>query len=164
MQSIQFAFNVQHDCHSSGCTASGTAHQRQERQPSDKIIHTIVHKEDTRFIINTHALHNASLLRKFLPRYLTVPRPLYPDRRKRHDELGKELVITEKARRVEIARKTAETKKKNATRRAQVVVPNAVAGPSTLPDDVFDDLDNMDMEEEEEEQLAVLGSSKRKRL
>ncbi|KAJ7875206.1 hypothetical protein B0H13DRAFT_2236125 [Mycena leptocephala] len=71
-----FSFNVQHDCRASECDASGVAHQMQERQQSDKIIHSIVHKDDTRFIINLHGFHNARLLRKYLPVALTTPRPL----------------------------------------------------------------------------------------
>ncbi|KAJ6551095.1 hypothetical protein B0H10DRAFT_2169864 [Mycena sp. CBHHK59/15] len=85
--SIQFSFNVQHDCRASECDASGVTRQMQERQQSDTIIHSIVHKDDTRFIINLHGFHNARLLRKYLPVVLTTPRPLFADRRQRHDEL-----------------------------------------------------------------------------
>ncbi|KAJ7937476.1 hypothetical protein B0H13DRAFT_1852447 [Mycena leptocephala] len=63
-----FSFNVQHDCRASECDASGVTRQMQERQQSDKIIHSIVHKDDTRFIINLHGFHNARLLRKYLAR------------------------------------------------------------------------------------------------
>ncbi|KAJ6538143.1 hypothetical protein B0H19DRAFT_1213675 [Mycena capillaripes] len=72
--SIQFAFNVQHDCRACGCDASGVTRQMQERQESETIIHSIVHKDDARFIINTHGFHNAGLLRKYLPVALTKPR------------------------------------------------------------------------------------------
>ncbi|KAJ6543334.1 hypothetical protein B0H10DRAFT_1740243, partial [Mycena sp. CBHHK59/15] len=72
--------------------------QMQERQQSDTIIHSIVHKDDTRFIINLHGFHNARLLRKYLPVVLTTPRPLFADRRQRHDELSAILTVTQKAK------------------------------------------------------------------
>ncbi|KAF7324217.1 hypothetical protein MSAN_02533900 [Mycena sanguinolenta] len=90
--SIQFSFNMQ------------------ERQESDTTIHSIVHKDDTRFIINTHGFHNAGLLRKYLPVALTKPRPLFPDRRKRHDELSAVLAVTQKAKRAAIQEKAAATR------------------------------------------------------
>ncbi|KAJ7835757.1 hypothetical protein B0H14DRAFT_2363210, partial [Mycena olivaceomarginata] len=75
-KSIQFSFNVQHDCRASECDASGVTRQMQERQQSDTIIHSIVHKDYTRFITNLHGFHNARLLRKYVPLTLTKPRPL----------------------------------------------------------------------------------------
>ncbi|KAJ6573348.1 hypothetical protein B0H10DRAFT_1927632 [Mycena sp. CBHHK59/15] len=83
--SIQFSVNVQHDCRACGCDASGITRQMQERQESDTLIHSVVHKDATRFVINTHRFHNAGLLRKYLPVALTKPRPLFIDRRAWHD-------------------------------------------------------------------------------
>ncbi|KAJ7466179.1 hypothetical protein B0H11DRAFT_1733316 [Mycena galericulata] len=111
--SVQFIFNVQHDCRACGCDASGVTRQMQERQESDTIIHSVVHKDDTRFVINMHGFHNARLLRKFLPVSLTKPRPLFPDRRKRHDELAATLAITQKAKRAATQEKAAATREKN---------------------------------------------------
>lgn len=102
-------------------------------QETEVFLRTIVHKEDTQFIINTHSLHNATLLRKFLPRYLTVPRPLYADRKKRHTELGKELAAAEASRRAETARKTAETKKKNQAAKGKDLATPASAGIGSIP-------------------------------
>lgn len=110
---IQFIINVQHDCHACGCDASGITRQLQERQESMRSIRSIVHKDDTRFIINTHALHNATLLRKFLPRYLTVPRHLFLDRRRRLDELGIQTTTDMTAKKAATAAKAAETREKN---------------------------------------------------
>jgi hypothetical protein len=76
-------------------------------------VREIVHNDDHRFIINTHALHNASLLRKFLPQYLTVPRPLYTDRAVRHRALAKDLVVKQAEKAEETKRKAAEMRKKN---------------------------------------------------
>ncbi|KAJ6631670.1 hypothetical protein B0H10DRAFT_1938493 [Mycena sp. CBHHK59/15] len=111
--SIQFSFNVQHDCRASECDASGVTRQMQERQQSDTIIHSIVHKDDTRFIINLHGFHNARLLRKYLPVVLTTPRPLFADRRQRHDELSAILTVTQKAKRAATQEKAAATREKN---------------------------------------------------
>ncbi|KAJ7671105.1 hypothetical protein B0H14DRAFT_3178540 [Mycena olivaceomarginata] len=65
---IKFKFNVQHDCHSANCEASGVRLRMQERVESDQIEKYIVHESLDRFIINTHAFHNAHLLRATLPR------------------------------------------------------------------------------------------------
>jgi hypothetical protein len=90
----------------------------QERQESDTVIHSIVHKDDTRYVINTHAFHNAGLLRKFLPIALTKPRPLFPDRRQRHDEISVSLAATQKAKRAATQEKAAATREKNKASRA----------------------------------------------
>ncbi|KAJ3859039.1 hypothetical protein EV359DRAFT_75733 [Lentinula novae-zelandiae] len=71
---IQFIINVQHDCRLAGCGATGTYAQHHERMDSDKQISCIEHVPgNEQYIINTHALHNAARLRRYLPRYLTVP-------------------------------------------------------------------------------------------
>jgi hypothetical protein len=109
---------MQHDCRASECDASGVAHQLQERQQSDKIIHSVAHKDDTRFIINLHGFHNARLLRKYLPVALTTPRPLFADRRQRHDELSAILTVTQKAKRAATQEKAAATREKNKAAKA----------------------------------------------
>lgn len=117
-QSVQFVFNAQHDCRACGCDASGVTRQMQEREESDTIIHSIVHKDDTRFVINMHGFHNARLLRKFLPVALTKPRPLFPDRRQRHDELAAILAVTQKQKRTATQEKAAATREKNKAAKA----------------------------------------------
>ncbi|KAJ6622967.1 hypothetical protein B0H10DRAFT_2337684 [Mycena sp. CBHHK59/15] len=77
----------------SRCDASGVTRQMQERKESDTLIHFIIHKDDDRFMINTHGFHNAGLLRKYL---LTKPRPLFLDRRKRHDDHSENLAVAQK--------------------------------------------------------------------
>ncbi|KAJ6456980.1 hypothetical protein C8R45DRAFT_1064760 [Mycena sanguinolenta] len=127
--SIQFSFNAQHDCRACGCDASGVTRQMQERQESDTTIHSIVHKDDARFIINTHGFHNAGLLRRYLPVALTKPRPLFPDRRKRHDELVAVLSVTQKAKRAATQEKAAATREKTKAAKAGV----GVAEPQPQP-------------------------------
>ncbi|PBK70286.1 hypothetical protein ARMSODRAFT_987954 [Armillaria solidipes] len=84
VQAIQFTINVQHDCDSAGCTPSGLAHHQQEHLSSEATLRVIKHREADHFVVNMHAFHNARLLRKYLPQYLTVPRPLYSDRQQHH--------------------------------------------------------------------------------
>ncbi|KZV93889.1 hypothetical protein EXIGLDRAFT_571793, partial [Exidia glandulosa HHB12029] len=79
-QDIRFIVNVQHDCRSSGCTPSGTRVVRQERTASSKTVSVLEHVQNSRYIINTHAFHNAARLRRAIPRSLTVPIPLKMDR------------------------------------------------------------------------------------
>ncbi|KAJ6605878.1 hypothetical protein B0H10DRAFT_2178679, partial [Mycena sp. CBHHK59/15] len=110
--SIQFSFNAQHDCRACGCDASGVTRQMQERQESNTLVHSIVHKADTRFVINTHGFHNAGLLRKYLPVALTKPRLLFSDRRKRHDELSVSLAAQQKQKRAATQEKSAATREK----------------------------------------------------
>lgn len=72
----------------------------QERVESDQTENYIVHNSLDRFFINSHAFHNAHLLRAALPRDLLAPIPLFPDRRAKHDELATQLrenVTTRKA-------------------------------------------------------------------
>jgi hypothetical protein len=86
-----FKFNVQHDCGSAKCEATGVRSRMQERVESGQTDHFIIHKPLDRFFINTHAFHNAHLLRATLPRDLIAPIPLVADRQIKHHELATEL-------------------------------------------------------------------------
>ncbi|KAJ7243523.1 hypothetical protein C8J57DRAFT_1556786 [Mycena rebaudengoi] len=90
-KNLKFNFNVQHDCYSASCEASGVRLRVQERVESDQTESYIVHKPLDRFIINTHTFHNAHLLRATLPRNLIAPVLLFPDRQAKHHELAAEL-------------------------------------------------------------------------
>ncbi|KAJ7501284.1 hypothetical protein B0H11DRAFT_2373359 [Mycena galericulata] len=90
-KNLKFKFNVQHDCHSANCEATGMRLRMQERVESDQIEKYIIHKSPDRFIINTHAFHNAHLLRATLTRDLVAPIPLFPDRQAKHHDLATEL-------------------------------------------------------------------------
>ncbi|KAJ7805860.1 hypothetical protein B0H14DRAFT_2181153, partial [Mycena olivaceomarginata] len=87
---IMFKFNVQHNCKSAECEATGVRSRMQERVESDKTENFIVHKTLDRFIINTHAFHNAHLLRAALPQNLVAPTPFIADRTVKHHELAAE--------------------------------------------------------------------------
>lgn len=103
-----FKFNVQHDCRSAKCEASGERPRMQERVESDKTEKYIVHNPLDRFIINSHAFHNAHLLRATLPRDLLAPIPLFEDRRTKHDELAAELRSTKEIKLAKRKRKNTE--------------------------------------------------------
>jgi len=91
---------VQHDCPLAKCTASGKQPLIQERVESDLFKSYIEHKPVDRFVINTHAFHNAHRLRAALERSLVVPILLYPleVRKAKHTEIAHGLRATQKAK------------------------------------------------------------------
>ncbi|KAI0030393.1 hypothetical protein K488DRAFT_54332 [Vararia minispora EC-137] len=99
-ESVQFTFNVQHDCQKAGCTTSGSRPLVQERAQTSRFEAYIEHTQDTNipdeYIINLHALHNAHLIRRHLPRHLTIPNPLYSSSQARcaeHNKLANQLRV-----------------------------------------------------------------------
>lgn len=99
LQGIDFLYNVQHDCPLAKCTASGKQTLMQERVESGLFKTYIEHQPIERFVINTHAFHNAHLLRATLPRSIIVPIPLYQDRGGKHNELAENLRSTLESKR-----------------------------------------------------------------
>ncbi|KAJ6623228.1 hypothetical protein B0H10DRAFT_1786753 [Mycena sp. CBHHK59/15] len=93
-KNIKFKVNVQHDCYTAKCEATGQRLRMQERVESDQIENFIVHEPVDRFIINSHAFHNAHLLCATLPRDLLAPIPLFEDRKEKHDEFAATLRAT----------------------------------------------------------------------
>ncbi|KAJ7808954.1 hypothetical protein B0H14DRAFT_2380144, partial [Mycena olivaceomarginata] len=87
-KNIKFKINVQHDCYTANCESTGERPCIQERVESDTMESFSVHKPLDRFIINSHAFHNAHLLRATLPRDLLAPIPLFEDRRAKHAEFA----------------------------------------------------------------------------
>ncbi|KAK7047084.1 hypothetical protein VNI00_006746 [Paramarasmius palmivorus] len=110
---IQFALNVQHDCEAAGCAADGTALRRQERIQSSATRTIWVHRNHDRYIVNLHALHNARLIQKYLPRHLTTPRPLYTDRIRRLTKMGQELEESAQKQKEDTNAKRKETLARN---------------------------------------------------
>lgn len=82
----------------------------QERQETTRTISLIRHEDDDHFVINLHALHNATLLRNILPRRLTAPKPMYEDQRAQHYEIATKLRTTQAAKRARTAAKSRETR------------------------------------------------------
>ncbi|KAI0349085.1 hypothetical protein OH77DRAFT_1432380 [Trametes cingulata] len=113
---VLLLLNVQHDCEVAKCSiAPGSRAVRQERQDTEVREAGLVHNSESRlFLINTHALHNAALLRRHLPRSLLCPLPLYEDRPERHRELATSLRVTEALKRAETQKKRAATRQKKA--------------------------------------------------
>ena len=60
----------------------------QERMNSDRTESFIEHRPVGRYIINTHAIHNAHLVRAAIPRHLTRPVPLFLDRKQEHERIA----------------------------------------------------------------------------
>ncbi|KAJ7021121.1 hypothetical protein C8F04DRAFT_1213895 [Mycena alexandri] len=116
---VKFLFNAQHDCNAAECSASGQRRRMQECVESELIDTFIVHQPLDRFIINTHAFHNAHLLRQVLPRRLTAPIPLFTDRKSKHYELATTLRETKDDRRKQAARAAGEEPKKKQKKRAK---------------------------------------------
>ena len=99
------------------CLPTALRRQVQERQETEQTVKSIYHEDDKHFVVNTHALHNATLLRKFLPRNLTAPKPLYNDREAKHHEIAAKLRVTQAEKRARTAAKrkaTQDAKKKKA--------------------------------------------------
>ncbi|KAJ7109538.1 hypothetical protein C8R43DRAFT_962542 [Mycena crocata] len=111
IQDVKFLFNAQHNCRTAGCSATGRWPRMQERVESDLTEIFIVHQPLDRFIINTHTFHNAHLLHEALPRDLTVPIPVFTDRRAKHDELAVTLQETKDGKRKRMKEK-ADAKRK----------------------------------------------------
>lgn len=124
-KAIDFLYNVQHDCPLAKCTASGKSPLMQERIESGLLKSYIEHRPIDRFIINSHAFHNAHLLRATLPRFLIAPIPVYQDREAKHKDIACGLRATQDAKR--IATKVRATQKKQ---EAKDNAENRDAGPS----------------------------------
>lgn len=108
LQEIQFVFNAQHDCTAGNCGIEICDKiVMQERLPVQRRLPTLVHKNDTQFIINMHALHNAQLLRQCLPRALTKPRHKHTDRSALHAQLASLAHTTRETKRGQTAEKRA---------------------------------------------------------
>jgi hypothetical protein len=78
----------------------------------------IEHKPLDIFLINTHAFHNAHLIRAILPRALTAPIPYIVDRRTHHDQIAQKMRVTQESKRAATALKAAERRKAKALKTA----------------------------------------------
>lgn len=76
----------------------------------------IEHKNDDHYIINTHALHNATLTRKLLPRHLTAPIPYFDPamRQAEHQKMAASLQTAQDERRTKEAAAQKERRSKAA--------------------------------------------------
>jgi hypothetical protein len=83
----------------------------QERTESGKTEAIIEHRPIDSFLINTHAFHNAHLIRAVLPRDLTCPIPYTVDRVAHHRTLALALRVSQDGKRATTALKAAEKRK-----------------------------------------------------
>jgi hypothetical protein len=118
-QTIMFQYNVQHDCRQAKCVGSGKRAVVQERVQTElsEPNSFIEHNPLDRFLINTHAFHNAHLIRAVLPRDLIIPIAYSADRIAHHTSVatklreiqdGKRQNAAEKKRAAAELRKAAE--------------------------------------------------------
>jgi hypothetical protein len=84
----------------------------------------IEHQAIERFIINTHAFHNAHRLHASLPRSLVVPIPLHQDREAKHIEIAGNLHIAQEIKRTTTKSRAAQKK---------LVAPNSAEDSSAEP-------------------------------
>lgn len=113
-----FRFSAQHDCRLGGCLPSLTRPEVQERQPTGRTAQLIGHTDDLYFVLNTHTLHNTTLLRKVLPPHLTKPTLLVPDGQARHYEIAAKLRLMQASKRAAAKTKRAATAKSNLAKKA----------------------------------------------
>ncbi|KAI0688378.1 hypothetical protein BC835DRAFT_1284746 [Cytidiella melzeri] len=129
-QSIQFIFNAQHDCRTGQCElADSDKVVIQERLRTKISVKSVVHRDDGRYILNMHALHNAHLVRSILPRSLTTPVALVPDWEAFHRQIAEGLQVSGPAKRAETQAKAKNTREKK--KQAAMTLP-AAPGPSKV--------------------------------
>ena len=116
LKAVLFEYNVQHDCFQAGCMAPGKQAVVQEHVESGVMETYIEHKPLDVFLINTHAFHNAHLIRAILPRDLTVliPYALAADWRSHYDEIAQKLRLAQDSKWAAAAKKAAEKRKAEA--------------------------------------------------
>ena len=91
---------MQHDCPLAKCSASGRQPVMQERIESGLTKTYIEHQPLERFVINTHAFHNAHLLWAAITRSLVMPIPIHSsaDRKLKHIEFSQSLQAAQEAK------------------------------------------------------------------
>jgi hypothetical protein len=117
---------VQHDCNLHECQPTGSRQERQERHLTERVVQLIQHSDDSHFVLNMHAIHNAHLLRRVLPRHLIQPRHLHEDRLAFHTEAALRLSRTKAEKKAaEQAKKTADQAQAAAKEAAAAITANS---------------------------------------
>ncbi|KAJ7195229.1 hypothetical protein GGX14DRAFT_377253 [Mycena pura] len=114
LQALLFRFSAQHDCRLADCQPTASRPIIQERTETSQTISLLAHRDDSHFVVNMAALHNATQLRRVLPRALTVPRPIYADRKAHHVERAAVLRQSQIVKRAETQEKRRATLAKKA--------------------------------------------------
>lgn len=89
--------------------ASAFWEQVEEQKITDKTEKFIKHKDNDHFIISIYAIHNATLLHKSLPQYLTSPRALHQDHQLHHAKVATGLKVNQTAKQTQSQEKCKET-------------------------------------------------------
>lgn len=103
--------NVQHDCFSGGCQATGSEFLWQEREQTTHLRSIVRHTDSHNFILNMHALHNHSHIRRAILPSLSKPPDPGLNRVSLRNEAATELqdqALQKKFSRETRARKAAE--------------------------------------------------------
>ncbi|KAF7311326.1 hypothetical protein MKEN_01034300 [Mycena kentingensis (nom. inval.)] len=114
-QAILFRFSAAHDCRLADCQPTASRAIIQERVATTRTTSLLEHADDDHFLVNTTALHNATLLRRVLPLTLTLPRPIYTDRQSHHAQVAAALRVSQKTRRANTQEKRKATLAKKLT-------------------------------------------------
>ena len=101
------------------CHPTGSRPEIQEHQVSDRTVSFVEHKDDNHFIINLHALHNATLLRRVLPPALVKPSLVHPNQQEHHYDVAASLRVQREAKRVARNNKGKATRAANKLKQAQ---------------------------------------------
>lgn len=137
-QSVQFKFSAQHDCRMGHCKPSAFRFQMQEREQTTRKLQLIAHEDDKHFVLNLHALHNVVLLRRALPRHLTIPIPLYQDRKAQHFAIAAQLRVSQADKRAKTAAKTKATRERNASKNIPQAAQQALVANNAASGDELD--------------------------
>ena len=112
-QSIQFIFNAQHHCKSGNCKIQ-SREQIQEREETTRKVPYMKHADDDKFLINMHAIHNASLIRETVKTVYKGPKPYFEtDRRSHHNAAAARLRKSGPKKRAEANEKRKATRERN---------------------------------------------------
>jgi hypothetical protein len=127
----------------------------QERETTNIIIPTLQHANNTHFILNMHALHNAHLVRQVLPQSLVAPSHIYHDWQTFHDNVAAQVWEFRHGRRMANAqRRAAKVVASQASKRSQAQhrASNSHKGISQLAHcDNYDQMSDSPPEDSEDE-------------
>ncbi|KAJ7847525.1 hypothetical protein B0H13DRAFT_2255356 [Mycena leptocephala] len=134
---ILFYFSVQHDCRLADFQPTALRRVVQERQETSQTAALIAHTDDDHFCINMAAIHNATLVRRTLPIALTVPRPIYLDRKAYHYGFATHLRVSQTMKR-------ARTQEKRKATLAAKAAKKGIAKEIGIEDDAGEDSEEDD--------------------
>ena len=120
LQNIRFIFNAQHHCKSGNCKIHNRT-QVQEREQTTRTVPYMERTDDEIFLVNMHAIHNASLIRETVKAVYGGPKPYFGgDRQSRHNEAAAKLRVSGPKKRAEANEKRKATRERNkSAKRAQ---------------------------------------------